>query len=75
MYLSNLRPLLNIKYNLDDRYMFSKTKKNATFVDINLIFTNWGCRHNLGPKYILEGQLIMFKSKEIKHSLKNIKTI
>ena len=30
----------------------------------------WGCGHNLGLKYILEGQLIMYKLKEIKHALK-----
>ena len=25
----------------------------------NIFFINWGCGHNLGLKYILEGQLIM----------------
>ena len=29
-----------------------------------------GCGHNFGLKYILEGQLIMYKLKEIKHALK-----
>ena len=32
--------------------------------------TKKGCGHNLGLKYILEGQLIMYKLKEIKHALK-----
>ena len=32
-----------------------------------------GCGHNLGLKYILERQLIMYKLKEIKHVLKILK--
>ena len=40
-------------------------------VDSGIIkITKKGCGHNLGLKYILEGQLIMYKLKEIKHALK-----
>ena len=28
----------------------------------NIFFTNWGCGHNFGLIYILEGQLIMAAS-------------
>ena len=47
-------PQIDDMYDTDRSYIF---------------FTNWGCGHNLGLKYILEGQLIMYKLKEIKHAL------
>ena len=48
--------------------------ENLLIYDSGIIkIAKMGCGHNLGLKYILEGQLIMYKLKEIKHALKILK--
>ncbi|MDY2727897.1 MAG: hypothetical protein SOV26_02680, partial [Candidatus Onthovivens sp.] len=49
-------------------FIFSWRKKSI--INFKIKMYKWGCVHNFGLKYILEGQLIMYKLKEIKHALK-----